>query len=904
MCKCMIYKIEDSDEKMKNYSEKMDEFAEYLVREDSKGKIPLFITGSGISRSVPNMAQIMNKIQILIEEHVQDEYSSVFQKIYKEYVEGNELEEHMQQSKLLTYIQNAYLDQDRYIQKEDKDKLKKVWEDFVLWLLNGSEKDSEKGVLKAQPSKAHKVIAEAYRQMRAISITTNFDNLLKKAFKEEENFYPILEKKTFNLYFDSRENDNSFIEIQSRGDVFWVRCTGERNRVCPNRNRQCYIPGESLEIKEDIKCKICGSKAKVYFAFPGTKEKDAEMSKVMEGVWKYFAYKISSIIIIGNSMDYDPVLCAFVQELIYRKNIPVLYISRYKKKEEGIVGIDKKAATRAFFKNYDKTKNIWARAEDTDSVLEDLVTRFVTKREGRISKEMDLQERENAKKIFKQELDNNFAIEKAEDFDKFINRLMGYKVGLDIICQDEVEEMKRYSQLGLKTYWLEGRHSQYQLHNRYKHSIGVMLATSYLYMKIQNEPSLKELKFLQMAAFFHDVGHLPFSHLLEEIFHEFGWITAGEVKTFNHEQHTQKLVKQFVAGNEKIKQNLEFTGYSVEDLLQLIAGEFGIGYLDALINSPVDCDKIEYLFSDSIFTGRGTKKDFMSFIEDFGQDIEINSNKFLVMSGRSTKRFLELLEMRGRMYEEVYLRKGLRYLEACCKLIIRTFIACKCSEREMFSKVKENKFDRFFNLSEVKIDYIIEWFEEKLKELSPEEVCEIYVLKQMVNEIDRFFCISNIMKETIHRCLDKIVNVKSEEAVREIEKECVVTYDISDQKYQKESLNDLMKNIYLRFPGTLLVDYVESKATFSFGKTGKKEKRADGTKGSIENILIADIHCTEDSRAKEFKCLGEAVEDINKELHFPHHAYINLYRITDDSYRYMQAEDYVISQLRAEGVIA
>ena len=41
------------------------------------------------------------------------------------------------------------------------------------------------------------------------------------------------------------------------------------------------------------------------------------------------------------------------------------------------------------------------------------------------------------------------------------------------------------------------------------------------------------------------------------------------------------------------------------------------------------------------------------------------------------------------------------------------------------------------------------------------------------------------MKETIHRCLDKIVNVKSEEAVREIEKECVVTYDISDQKYQK-----------------------------------------------------------------------------------------------------------------------
>ena len=98
------------------------------------------------------------------------------------------------------------------------------------------------------------------------------------------------------------------------------------------------------------------------------------------------------------------------------------------------------------------------------------------------------------------------------------------------------------------------------------------------------------------------------------------------------------------------------------------------------------------------------------------------------------------------------------------------------------------------------------------------------------------------------------------------------------------------------------MDYVESKAMFSFGKTGYGEKRIDGTTSPIEEILITDIY-NDNGKKGEYKCLGESVQDINNQLHFSQHAYINLYRITDDSFRYMQAEDYVLSKLKEEGVI-
>lgn len=906
--KCMIYKAKDNTaEEKKYYEQKIEEFSGYLAAEYRKGKFPLIITGSGISQNVPGMKKMMEKLIDLVESINIAQYSGTFQRIYKEYKESvsgldwNASEIHMQQSRILTYIQNAYLNKKRYVQFEDIKVLSDVWSQFVLWLIKGD--DDWKGVIKAKAGDVHKEITKFYKEMSAVSITTNFDNLLKKAFDNNMNFCPILDNQTFNDYYTSIESNRSYVEIQSRGDVFWVRCTGENNRVCPNIKKRCYVPGDEVNAKDKITCKICGSSAEVYFAFPGTKEKDAEMALVMDGVWKFLAYKVSAILIIGNSMDYDPVLLNFVRELIRRKDIPAFYISSYKREEKGLLGINKKAATRYLFRNPQTTDNIWARAEKTGELLADIISSF--KRVKCVQEKIE--DKENKRLAYQTWVNDCVGETDEEKFKKLIVNLTQSEDGLKFVGEQIVRKMEYYSQLGLKTYWLEGENSKYNLHNRYKHSIGVMLIASYLYLTIKENATKEELKFLQLAAFFHDIGHLPFSHLLEEIFQEFGWISAGETKTFNHEQYTRKVIKDIFSGDTVFSGELKSIGYTIDDLYRVISGEFGIGYLDALINSPVDCDKIEYLFSDAVYTGKGNKKDIVFFLKNFPKELSINSNDFLVLSGESTRNFLDLLEMRGQMYEEVYLRRGLRYLEACCKLIIKTFITCKCTEEHLFKNIEKNIDCRFFNLSETKIEYIIQWFEDELITMESEinrPICERYILSDMVNEINNNIYISDEIKAVINRCHEQIETVKSEEQVRDIERNSIVTYDVSDRKYSLGNLKKLIKDVYLRFPGILMVDFVQSKAAFSFGATGFRENRSDGTSSAVESILIKDIHRSEGINHEGYRCLGDVVDEINKELHFPHHSYINLYRITDDSFRYMQAEDFVLSQLRKEGVVS
>ena len=80
----------------------------------------------------------------------------------------------------------------------------------------------------------------------------------------------------------------------------------------------------------------------------------------------------------------------------------------------------------------------------------------------------------------------------------------------------ELKKLKNYSQLGMKTYWLRknGDSLDYKLHTRYKHSLGVMVIATYIYLKKKDKPSYNEMTFLQLAALLHDIGHLPYSHLI------------------------------------------------------------------------------------------------------------------------------------------------------------------------------------------------------------------------------------------------------------------------------------------------------------------------------------------------------------------------------------------------------
>lgn len=932
-----VVKTSAGEVSVNNYDKSIDKVCQHLRCEHNKNKIPLIITGSGISmvggekqKSVPSIHEMMNKLLNLIDDICNDTKSDILTNMIKEYKDASNPENSMgrdntdrvteAQAKLLTYIQNAYLSNKKiFCAESDCDCLKKVWEDYIKWLICGG--DPYPGLRKIKATDTHKAIAKLYKAMDAVSITTNFDNLLKDAFNDTDIFFPLLDTDDFNRYFlngaelNADSQDTQMIEIQSRGDVFWTKCSGDKNRACQNKNHRCYIPQRNVKHPDDLlKCDRCGSTTEIYFAFPGTKEKDHEMSTVMGGVWKFLAFRISAVIVVGSSMDYDPVLLKFLQELLNRRSIPLIYISRYHELPDHTEEVKQKQATKIFFSKTTPDNWYWARCKRIDEVLTDISTKYNYLSSNPASKI------DNWDKVRDKFIETAASIMGNKSDTEILNIIRLQlnneisEVIYSIINQKPLTNVKFYSQLGLETYWLRKTdENNVTNHNRYKHSINVMIIASAVYLSARKNLSTREeLLFVQTAALLHDIGHLPFSHLIEEIFMEFGWIPDGESTPFDHEYYTRIKIDNLFSPSTNSSNSyaelfniLKLSGYNKEDITNLINGEYGVGYLDAIINGPIDCDKIEYIFSDGCFVGMNHESLFKEFLTEYCSELGTNDNCFLKISGKSYKNALKLIGLRSQMYHDVYLRPGLRYLESCCKLIIRIFIAYKCTKID-FSGV--NNENHNINLSNTKISFILRWIEEIEDMNSSKKIdsktspFELPLIDEMCKYLEMEWngIISLDLCNAIAFCKNMIECKRTNASsfpISDIEQKYIHQIKIGASNLKEDALNKLIKTVYLRFPGIILIDYVKVKKPFSFSKSGKKQRRMDGTNESIESILVSQ------DNAKNWNCFGDATDSIINQLNLPRDSYLNLYKITKDHYRYMLAEDFVIDQLRQYNII-
>lgn len=912
--------IRDSvDDKQSKYQKIIKEISKGLSDEISKNKRLLFITGAGVSsgsgKTVPGMGELLEKLESLVDEYLTNNtLSQEFEAIYTEYKESiNSCNQHDSQSKLLTYIQNAYMQKNDYVQSTDIEALQGIWAKFVAYLLDR--------VKDAEPTAIHNSIAKLMIEInesnhpnnvtnQAIVLTTNFDNMLKKYFLPlNKNFNPILDREALNQYYTSSENDNSYIEIQSRGDVFWAECSGEKNRTCPYRKKHILLPEDYHSETSDITCPLCKSKALVYFAFPGTKEKDAEMATVVDGLWKFISTSISTIIIVGSSLDYDPVLVEFMRELSKRYNIRFVYISR-NKGDDVTKRINEKKATEFLFGSGAVSDSYWLLAENTDQILDDILNEYKKIHDANIDY---IENKDDLCEACKQIIDclfnencNASNISKAETFFR-----ASFPKNASMLNIPELQKLKNYSQLGMKTYWLrkDGDNLDYKLHTRYKHSLGVMVIATYIYLKKKDKPSFKEMTFLQLAALLHDIGHLPYSHLMEEVFNEFGWKLSDSDKGYSHEQNTKILLEGMYnnTGDNLFKTLLDKTKYTCSDLQRLISGEFGVGYLDALINSPIDCDKIEYLFTDTMYTRNDTRYKMVDFLDEFVcEDLKISSTGCFLISGKSTRAFLKLINLRGEMYENTYYRSGLRYLESCTKLIIRTYFSYICAEDEIFTNIVDSKrYPSFKDLSECKINKAVKYLYNE--NFYKQGVCERAIIQDMHKKIEEKYCNADhsysmiSIKKCLDACENDIINTTLSN-LSALETSKIRIFEVNSD-IDKNKLRSLIKNLYLRFPGVVLIDYIESKSSFSFGRRDSGILRSDGTCSPNENIMIKDIKQVKGYKDSQYICIGDTVRQVNNELKYSTHSYIYLHRITDNRFSYMQAEDLIIDELRKDGII-
>lgn len=143
------------------------------------------------------------------------------------------------------------------------------------------------------------------------------------------------------------------------------------------------------------------------------------------------------------------------------------------------------------------------------------------------------------------------------------------------------QRLRRINQLGLTSFVYPGA-----VHTRFHHALGALHLMSLALDSLRSKGHVitqEEYEATQIAILLHDLGHGPFSHLLEHtLLHE-----------TPHESLSLLLIKQM---------NRELGG-QLTLAQQVFEGTYHKKFLHQLVSSQLDIDRLDYLNRDAYFTG-------------------------------------------------------------------------------------------------------------------------------------------------------------------------------------------------------------------------------------------------------------------------------------------------------------
>ena len=143
------------------------------------------------------------------------------------------------------------------------------------------------------------------------------------------------------------------------------------------------------------------------------------------------------------------------------------------------------------------------------------------------------------------------------------------------------QRLNRISQLGLASVVYPGAR-----HTRFQHSLGAFHLMSEALLILQQKGHFIfdiEAEAVEAAILLHDIGHGPFSHVLENTL----------VHGVTHEQISLMMMEEL---------NRHFGG-QLSLAISMFKGEYGKKFLHQLISSQLDMDRLDYLRRDSFHTG-------------------------------------------------------------------------------------------------------------------------------------------------------------------------------------------------------------------------------------------------------------------------------------------------------------
>ncbi|MEO5858003.1 MAG: HD domain-containing protein [Pyrinomonadaceae bacterium] len=206
------------------------------------------------------------------------------------------------------------------------------------------------------------------------------------------------------------------------------------------------------------------------------------------------------------------------------------------------------------------------------------------------------------------------------------------------------QRLRRVRQLGLAYFAYQTAE-----HSRFTHSLGAFhLATRALErLRRRYEISDQDALAVKVAALLHDVGHGPFSHVIES--------ALG----FHHEDFTVEAV---LDESGEIGSALKrHSATLATDVADIVRGDFRRMALGQLVSSQLDVDRMDYLLRDTLMTG---VKYGIYDLEWVLKSIEIDEDRDqLYVSAAGIHAVEDYLQARYYMFRQVYFHRTLRAAE-------------------------------------------------------------------------------------------------------------------------------------------------------------------------------------------------------------------------------------------------
>jgi hypothetical protein len=236
------------------------------------------------------------------------------------------------------------------------------------------------------------------------------------------------------------------------------------------------------------------------------------------------------------------------------------------------------------------------------------------------------------------------------------------RLEVDLIDTQSFQRLRRLKQLGMATLVYPSAS-----HSRFSHSLGVfhIMSRAIDLMVRRDTFSDAERRLLRIAALLHDIGHYPYSHLVEKLDRDpyrkalLGGRRRGKpARAYPDHEELGALI---VTTRKDIADVLKGADMDPADIASIIRGQHRRRRYNQLIHSTLDLDRMDYLVRDAIATGVPFGRIDLHYLLS---NLDIDDDDNLVLHSKAETAVEHFIVARYFMSKAVYHHKTVFAFEA------------------------------------------------------------------------------------------------------------------------------------------------------------------------------------------------------------------------------------------------